>query len=154
MPKLAPTSVTRGEFWTAKQRDAHSLHEISYRACFKPQLPRWFIEHHTRPGDVIYDPFSGRGTTALETALLDRRVIANDVNPLSRILTEPRLDPPAPEAVGARLEEIPYDESARADQDLSMFYHPRTESEIVSLRNYLRERHERTEEDVLDRWIR
>ena len=27
------------EFWTARQRSAHSLHEISYRACFKPQLP-------------------------------------------------------------------------------------------------------------------
>jgi len=144
----------RGEFWTAKQRDAHSLHEISYRACFKPQLPRWFIEHHTRPDDVVYDPFSGRGTTALETALLDRRVIANDINPLSRILTEPRLDPPAPEAVTARLEEIPYDESARADQDLSMFYHPRTEAEIISLRNYLRARRSRGEEDALDRWIR
>src|SRR5258708_15158534 len=32
------------EFWTAKQRQAHSLHEVSYRACFKPQLPRFFIE--------------------------------------------------------------------------------------------------------------
>src|SRR5207247_8136232 len=30
------------EFWTSKQRAASSLHEISYRACFKPQLPRFF----------------------------------------------------------------------------------------------------------------
>ncbi len=28
------------EFWTSRQRQAHSLHELSYRACFKPQLPR------------------------------------------------------------------------------------------------------------------
>ncbi|HOC06866.1 MAG TPA: site-specific DNA-methyltransferase, partial [Bacillota bacterium] len=27
------------EFWTSRQRQASSLHEISYRACFKPQLP-------------------------------------------------------------------------------------------------------------------
>jgi len=32
-----PTYVN--EFWTARQRQANSLHEISYRACFKPQLP-------------------------------------------------------------------------------------------------------------------
>ena len=32
------------EFWTSRQRAAHSLHEVSYRACFKPQLPRFFIE--------------------------------------------------------------------------------------------------------------
>ena len=31
------------EFWTAGQRQAHSIHEISYRACFKAQLPAFFI---------------------------------------------------------------------------------------------------------------
>jgi hypothetical protein len=33
------------EFWTSGQRRAHSLHEISYRACFKPQLPAFFVSH-------------------------------------------------------------------------------------------------------------
>lgn len=28
------------EFWTPAQRKASSLQEISYRACFKPQLPQ------------------------------------------------------------------------------------------------------------------
>src|SRR6266508_2201633 len=60
------------EFWTAKQRAAHSLHEISYRACFKPQLPRFFIERLTEGGDVVYDPFMGRGTTLVEAALMGR----------------------------------------------------------------------------------
>src|ERR1041384_4671558 len=50
-----PTFVN--EFWTAKQRQAHSLHEISYRACFKPQLPRFFFERLTQAGEVVYDPF-------------------------------------------------------------------------------------------------
>ena len=45
------------EFWTAQQRQAHSLHEISYRACFKPQLPHFFITHLTKENDVVYDPF-------------------------------------------------------------------------------------------------
>src|SRR5271170_6958601 len=60
-----PTFVN--EFWTSKQRAASRLHEISYRACFKPQLPRFFIERLTAPGEVVYDPFMGRGTTLLET---------------------------------------------------------------------------------------
>ena len=51
------------EFWTSGQRQAHSIHEISYRACFKPQLPRFFIERLTGAGETVYDPFSGRGTT-------------------------------------------------------------------------------------------
>ena len=56
------------EFWTAKQRAAHSLHEVSYRACFKPQLPRFFISRLTQLGDAVYDPFMGRGTTVLEAS--------------------------------------------------------------------------------------
>ena len=60
------------EFWTARQRQAHSLHEVSYRACFKPQLPRFFIERLTQVGERVYDPFMGRGTTLLEAALLGR----------------------------------------------------------------------------------
>ena len=43
------------EFWTPKQRAASSLHEIAYRACFKPQLPRFFIERLTDAGDTVYD---------------------------------------------------------------------------------------------------
>ena len=59
------------EFWTSKQRAASGLHEISYRACFKPQLPRFFIERLTSAQDyLIYDPFLGRGTTLIEAALL------------------------------------------------------------------------------------
>ena len=78
------------EFWTAKQRVANSLHEVSYRACFNPQLPRFFIERLTEPGGRVYDPFMGRGTTLIEAALLDRVPLGCDVNPLSRLLCEPR----------------------------------------------------------------
>jgi DNA modification methylase len=73
------------EFWTSKQRAASSLHEVSYRACFKPQLPRFFIERLTVAGDTIYDPFLGRGTTIIEAALLGRRVAGCDINPISSI---------------------------------------------------------------------
>ncbi|BCX05307.1 MAG: DNA methylase [Candidatus Roseilinea sp.] len=142
-----------GEFWTARQRQACALHEISYRACFKPQLPRYFIERLTRPGDVVYDPFSGRGTTAIEAALLGRRVIANDVNPLSVILTAPRLRLSAREAVAERLAQIP-PSARRAEIDLSMFFHPDTEREIVGLRDYLAKRRQAGEEDEVDAWIR
>lgn len=141
-----------GEFWTSRQRQGGSIHEVSYRACFKPQLPRFFISHLTRDNDVVYDPFSGRGTTIIEAGLLGRNIIANDANPLSRILSEPRLNPPATAAVEKRLSAIPQ-EGSRAEIDLSMFYHPQTEQEIVSLREYLREKREAGTDDAIDRWI-
>jgi len=142
------------EFWTAAQRRGLSLHEVSYRACFKPQLPRFFIELLTRESDTVYDPFMGRGTTLIEAASMGRQVAGNDVNPLAAVMARPRLTPPDIQAVAERLEKIDYDYSLKADIDLSMFYHPRTEAEIVSLRRYLTDREASGAEDDIDRWIR
>ena len=143
-----------GEFWTPKQRQASTLHEVSYRACFKPQLPDFFIDRLTIEGDLVYDPFAGRGTTAVEAALHDRKVITNDVNPLNRIFTEPRLEVPDLRSIYDRLRTIQIVSGIKADLDLSMFFHPDTEAEIVSLRNYLIRRKAEASEDEVDRWIR
>jgi hypothetical protein len=153
---LARQRITRftGEYWTSKQRQASSLHEVSYRACFKPQLPRFFIETLTHPGDTLYDPFMGRGTTIVEGALFGRKVIGNDINPLSKILTEPRLCPPSMEEVERRLAQIKLEKRRDRSTDLSMFYHPNTESEILALRGYLARRLASRKEDYIDRWIR
>ena len=134
------------EFWTAKQRQANSIHEISYRACYKPQLPRFFIDIFTKKGDSVYDPFAGRGTTLIEAALMGRNIVSNDVNPLSIILTKPRLNIPTIDEIETRLSELEV-QSIEADIDLSMFFHKKTEHEIVSLKNEL------LDTDV-DNWIR
>jgi hypothetical protein len=126
-------------FWTAAQRQGHSLHEISYRACFKSQLPAFFIERLTRPGESVYDPFSGRGTTPLQAALMGRRPIANDINPLSAILCRPRLSPPPLAAIQHRLETLPLPpaEPSPMEGDLLAFYHPDTLRALASLRAHL-----------------
>jgi len=151
---IGPVTVPKytNEFWTSRQRQASSIHEISYRACFKPQLPRFFIDLLTRKGDVVYDPFSGRGTTVIEAGLSGRDVFANDANPLSRIMTEPRFFPPDIAGVEKRLTAIPR-ESEGATIDLSMFYHPDTEKEIVALQQYLLNRKADCRDDMIDRWI-
>ena len=149
-----PCNLYVNEFWTSRQRQASSIHEVSYRACFKPQLPRFFIDLLTDVNDIVYDPFTGRGTTIIEAALLGRSVVSNDANPLSRILCEPRLTPHGIQDVEKRLEEIEYDSSGKADIDLSMFFHESTLSEIVSLRDYLDERRRKGSEDSIDKWIR
>src|SRR4051812_8438972 len=95
LPDGSTIPIFVNEFWTAKQRAAHSLHEISYRACFKPQLPRFFIDRLTGPGEIVYDPFMGRGTTLREAALLSRPPAGCDINPLSAVLIKPRLNPPS-----------------------------------------------------------
>ncbi len=143
-----PTYIN--EFWTAKQRAAHSLHEISYRACFKPQLPRFFIERLTAPGDIVYDPFMGRGTTLVEAALLGRAASGCDVNPLSAVLTKPRLNPPLQSDVEKRLAQIDYSYSGEVWEELHTFYHPSTLRQITALKNYFLNR----DLDPIDDWIR
>jgi hypothetical protein len=143
------------EFWTSRQRQAHRIHEVSYRACFKPQLPEFFIGRLTRPGESVYDPFMGRGTTPIQAALMGRKAIGVDVNPLSRHLTFPRLNPPALSAVARRLEEIPWGEQPeQMDEDLLVFFHPQTLREICRLREWLLAREKSPAWDVVDAWIR
>ena len=142
-------SVFTNEFWTSKQRAASSLHEVSYRACFKPQLPRFFIERLTQPGDLVYDPFMGRGTTVLESVLLGRRAVGCDINPLSAILLRPRLNPPTLEQVQQRLYEIKWEYDGPFPEELLVFYHPRTLKQICALRETLR-----SGTSSVDGWLR
>jgi adenine-specific DNA methylase len=102
----------------------------------------------------VYDPFSGRGTTGLEAGLLGRTPVLNDANPLGAILAKPRFFVPDPQAVEQRLRSLAWGEQRSADRDLSMFYHPKTESEILGLRTYLNARRAAGREDDVDRWIR
>lgn len=151
-PLSVPTFVN--EFWTSKQRAASSLHEISYRACFKPQLPRFFIERLTRPGEVVYDPFMGRGTTLIEAALNGRVPCGCDANPLSADLVRPRLSPPSIAEISSRLRQIDLSASADDSGPLLTFYHPETLRELSSLRHYLLQRRISGRNDHIDDWIR
>lgn len=49
---------------------------------------RQYIEHYSRPGDRILDPFGGSGVTAIEAFLSNRVGIQNDINPLANFIAE------------------------------------------------------------------
>jgi hypothetical protein len=142
------------EYWTSGQRQGHNLHEISYRACFKPQLPEFFIARLTGPGKTVYDPFAGRGTTPLQAALMGCRPVGNDINPLSEMLVRPRLEPMSQDAVEHRLHAIDAGETTAADDELTVFFHPETLGRIRAIRAWLLQRAANGELDPIDRWIR
>jgi len=153
--RFAQTSVPvyENEFWTSRQRAGHSLHEISYRACYKPQLPDFFIERFSQPGDLVYDPFMGRGTTLVQARLKGRQAAGNDVNPLARVLTAPRLNPPRLEQVAARLAEVALADQPGSQLELLVFFHPKTLTEILGWQEYFRCRRARATFDAVDAWI-
>lgn len=150
---IREVSTFVNEFWTAKQRQASSLQEVSYRACFKPQLPRFFIERLTLPGEVVYDPFMGRGTSVIEAALLGRVPCGCDINPLSVVLTRPRLHPPSLEDVADRLRRISFASCDACPEDLLVFFHADTLRAIASLKQYLLGRRAANLLDAVDDWI-
>ena len=150
--EIAGIKRLTNEFWTSKQRQGHSIHEISYRACFKPQLPNFFINALTIEGDTVYDPFMGRGTTLIEAILLNRNVIGNDINPLSSALVEGRVNTPSLLEIQDRLNNIIFNYSQEIkNKDLLVFYHKKTLQEIEQLREYFLLKKNL---DSIDKWIR
>lgn len=144
------------EFWTAGQRQAHSIHEVSYRACFKAQLPEFFISRLTKPGDVVFDPFMGRGTTPVQAALMARQAFGNDINPLSVLLTRPRLRPITLQEVATVLNTVDWSRGEVIRDDLLAFYHPATLAKLEALRIWIGERAplDGSDVDPVADWIR
>jgi len=100
----------------------------------------------SEPGDLVLDPFSGRGTTALEALLNGRRAIGSDTNPVAACISQAKTMAPTYETVQARLEQLKaiFHESRLAESSViateffSMCFHLDTLNEILFLRDELR----------------
>ncbi len=75
-------------------------------AMFPPSIPNYFIKKYSEEGDVVLDPFSGRGTTSLEASMLNRIAIGSDKNPLAFVLTYAKVDVPPRENVIERINDL------------------------------------------------
>lgn len=84
------------------RQDASPLHALHpFPAKYPPQLPRVFIRHLTRPGEVVLDPMMGSGTTVLEAQRWGRQAVGTDIDPLALRLVAAKVAPPAPLAFEA-----------------------------------------------------
>jgi site-specific DNA-methyltransferase (adenine-specific) len=129
----------------------HSM--CSYMGSFPPGLPRYFIEQFSAPGDVVLDPFSGRGTTALEACVAGRVGIGVDLNPLAALLTDVKLDPPTYEQTILRIAELeraytPRPVGDRAPPEIKMLF-----EESVTLPQLLHMKESLDPGDRVDRFL-
>jgi hypothetical protein len=94
--------------WKAQQRLwGHSFHPMcSYLASFPAALTHSFIARYSRPGDVVLDPFSGRGTTPLQACAEGRIGVGNDLNPFAHLLTAAKVAPATRAAAVTRLTQL------------------------------------------------
>jgi DNA methylase len=81
--------------WKDQQRLwGHAFHPMcSYLASFPAALSHAFVGRYSRRGDVVLDPFSGRGTTPLQACAEGRIGVGNDLNPFAHLLTSAKVEP-------------------------------------------------------------
>ena len=68
-----------------KRATIHSFHR--YYGKLIPAIPNAFIKEFTNEGDLIGDLFSGSGTVAVESKILNRDFIGCEINPLSHLIS-------------------------------------------------------------------
>ena len=98
---LAPEWKDQQRLW------GHAFHPMcSYLASFPAALTHAFIARYSRPGDVVLDPFSGRGTTPLQACAEGRVGIGNDLNPFAHLLTAAKVEPATRAQAATRLAQL------------------------------------------------
>jgi DNA methylase len=78
-----------------RTKHVHSLHP--YLGKFIPQLVEVFLRRHFRPGDCVYDPFVGSGTTLVEANTFGCDAIGADISAFNCLLSGVKIGsyPPA-----------------------------------------------------------
>ena len=75
-------------------KHVHRLHP--YKGKFIPQLVEYFLDNHTdkfkkevyfKPGDIVYDPFCGSGTTMVQACELGIHAVGNDVSAFNALIS-------------------------------------------------------------------
>ena len=95
---IAPEWKDQARLW------GPALHPMcSYLASFPAALAHAFIGRYSRRGDVVVDPFSGRGTTPLQACAEGRIGVGNDLNPLAHLLTAAKVEPATRAEAATRL---------------------------------------------------
>lgn len=129
----------------------HSLHRICSRTgSFPPPLAHYFVARYSDPGQVVLDPFSGRGTVPLEACATGRIGIGSDVAPEAFVLTHAKVKPlslglvkKAIAGLRSEMDGSKFD-VRKVDPKIRVFFHPDTLKQVLWIREALAERNSQT----------
>jgi hypothetical protein len=143
-----PAAVLTCDWEGSALKAESTFHQLSpYIGKLKSSMAGSLVSQFTDPGDLIYDPFSGSGTVALEAWSAKRGIIANDLSPYAALLTRAKLNPYR--SLIEALDDMHglSDEVFQTDVDLRTvplwvrrFFHPETLRETVAWSSVLRRR--------------
>ena len=107
LPAELPALAVAPEWKDQQRLWGHTFHPMcSYLASFPAALTHAFIARYSRPGDVVLDPFSGRGTTPLQACAEGRVGVGNDLNPFAHLLTASKVEPATRAQAATRLAQL------------------------------------------------
>jgi DNA modification methylase len=117
-----------------RTKHVHRLHP--YLGKFVPQLAEAFIRRYAQPGELVWDPFAGSGTTLVEAAAFGARAAGCDVSAFNCLLARVKTaeyDPRDLLADVLRLSVSPTAPPAPSGSDyLERWYAPRSLTELLS----------------------
>lgn len=66
--------------WSFPERGSWATHDAKWRGNWSPYIARNLLLRYSQEGDLVLDQFVGGGTTPVEAKLLNRNIIAADIN--------------------------------------------------------------------------
>jgi len=78
--------------WSFARRGKWATHKSTYRGNWAPEVVRNLIIRYSNENDFLLDPMIGGGTTAIECKLLNRNLLALDINPSAIEITQTALE--------------------------------------------------------------
>ncbi len=142
----------------ANKRDNDPFHSLcSYLGAFPPSLANYFIKYFTDEGDLVFDPYSGRGTTLLESRILKRNAIASDLNPIAIALSKAKSYNFKEKEIIVRINELETDydyalfmpEAKAQNDEIHLIYHPKTLAQLCYLRLVLIDSKDKIDEFIV-----
>ncbi len=138
-------TTSHGALWHGvSPRWGHSMHTMcSYHGMFPAKLAHYFIQQYTEPGDLVVDPFSGRGTVPLQARVEGRRCVSNDLNPLAYVLSRAKADPPSWSAINLAVDDLERSYKANrpakveVPKDIRMLFHANTLRQLAFIRAHM-----------------
>ena len=119
-----------------RTKHVHRLHP--YLGKFVPQLAEVFLRRYGSPGDLVWDPFAGSGTTLVEANALGMRAAGCDVSAFNCMLSEAKTAVYDPEALLADVVHLGQAEGEpvprNASPYLNRWFAPRAVGELLAFR--------------------
>ena len=128
----------------ADKSNSNPMHSLcSYLGAFPPSLANYFIRYFTDENDLVFDPFSGRGTTILESRILKRKSIGSDLNPIALALSKAKSHYLKKENIISRIDslESEYDyvlylpEAQSQSDEIHLIFHQSTIAQLCYLKD-------------------